>query len=321
MSNMDTLVSVIVPVYNTARFLEKCVKSILAQSYTNLEVILVDDGSSDGSSDICDMLSKEDERIVVIHQENQGSGRARNNGLKHVKGQKIAFVDSDDIISERMIEEMLKPFEDNYVSMSVVDLEFVDEDFIYNHSRSVVSIDSIDSAGLVNDMLKGKAAVSVVNKMYDRSFIENNKISFQEQYRFWEDLDFNIKYLENNMGKLVHISGEKYYARMRSGSQTRQKDCYKDYELVRSTKRIYEIVTGSKVLNFLVKNSASELYANVLITFYYHGGIIPGLEKKESRRYIVKEVKKMDCKLSKKKSIQFLGIRYIPMLIDVVFLH
>ncbi|WP_396638160.1 glycosyltransferase family 2 protein [Maribacter sp. R77961] len=98
------LVSIIVPVYNVEDYLRRCVASIIAQTYTHLEIILIDDGSPDKSGALCDELSKEDSRIKVIHQENQGLSGARNSGLAIAKGLYIAFVDSDDWLHTRYIE-------------------------------------------------------------------------------------------------------------------------------------------------------------------------------------------------------------------------
>ena len=94
------LLSIIVPVYNCEKYLNRCIESLLDQSYSNIEIILVDDGSSDGSSDLCDELKKKDKRIRVFHQNNLGPGAARNVGLLNAKGNYITFVDSDDCVEK-----------------------------------------------------------------------------------------------------------------------------------------------------------------------------------------------------------------------------
>ena len=98
------LISIIVPVYNAERFLPYSVESILKQSYQNLEIILVDDGSTDGSPALCDEYASRDARIVVIHQENGGISQAQNTGLNHAHGEYIAFADNDDILDRRNLE-------------------------------------------------------------------------------------------------------------------------------------------------------------------------------------------------------------------------
>lgn len=101
------LISVIIPVYNIMDCLPRCVDSVCAQTYGNLEVILVDDGSTDGTGELCDRLAKEDERIRVFHKENGGSSSARNMGIDHAKGEYLGFVDSDDYIEPDMYEKLL----------------------------------------------------------------------------------------------------------------------------------------------------------------------------------------------------------------------
>lgn len=105
---MDPLISIIVPVYNIEDYLDRCVESIVNQTYQNLEIIMVDDGSTDGSVQKCDEWAKKDNRIIVIHKENGGQASARNEGLRIAKGEFIGFVDSDDCIDRSMYESMHK---------------------------------------------------------------------------------------------------------------------------------------------------------------------------------------------------------------------
>lgn len=110
---MEKLVSVIVPVYNAQSYLERCVKSIIMQTYKNLEIILVDDGSPDNCPQICDEWIKKDNRIKVIHKENGGVSSARNTGLDSAKGDFVSFVDADDIIQPGMITTLVTYLENN----------------------------------------------------------------------------------------------------------------------------------------------------------------------------------------------------------------
>ena len=104
--NME-LISVIIPVYNVEQYLAECIDSVLASTYSNLEIILVDDGSPDNSPAICDAYAAKDKRIKVIHQSNGGLCTARNAGLRIATGTYIAFVDSDDIVSPFLYEKMI----------------------------------------------------------------------------------------------------------------------------------------------------------------------------------------------------------------------
>ena len=110
---MTPKVSLIVPVYNVEKYLERCVESILVQSYKNLEIVLVDDGSTDNSGQICDKYKLKDERIAVIHKENGGLSSARNAGIENSHGEYLGFVDSDDLIEPLMIEKMIKKMQND----------------------------------------------------------------------------------------------------------------------------------------------------------------------------------------------------------------
>ena len=104
----DPLVSVIIPVYNVSRYLLQCLDSVISQTWRNLEIIIIDDGSTDGSGRICDQYADRDDRIKVIHSPNRGLSAARNLGLENLKGQYIAFVDSDDLIEPHAIETLIR---------------------------------------------------------------------------------------------------------------------------------------------------------------------------------------------------------------------
>jgi len=105
------LISIIVPVYNSSVFLHECLQSIISQTYTNLEILLVDDGSTDDSLEICKSYAEQDSRIKVFHKENGGVSSTRNFGLRVATGEYIGFVDSDDFISSEMFENLLAELE------------------------------------------------------------------------------------------------------------------------------------------------------------------------------------------------------------------
>lgn len=118
---MEPLISVIVPVYNTERYLRNCLDSICCQTYRNLEIILVNDGSSDGSAGICEEYAEADDRIRVIHKENEGLAKARNTGIDAAHGEYLAFIDSDDLIHERYTELLLKACMEEDSEVSIAD--------------------------------------------------------------------------------------------------------------------------------------------------------------------------------------------------------
>ena len=121
MENTETLplISIIVPVYNVKNYLEKCLQSICGQTYKNLEIILIDDGSSDGSGELCDLFAQRDGRIRVFHQANAGQSAARNRGLAVAQGEFLGFVDSDDWIESDMYEFLYRLLKENEADISI----------------------------------------------------------------------------------------------------------------------------------------------------------------------------------------------------------
>ena len=124
---MNPLISFIIPVYNVEKYLAQCIESVLVQSHDNIEIILVDDGSTDKSGEICDNFSKTDNRVRVIHQENRGASAARNAGLGIAKGNYIAFIDSDDYVSPSMAEKLLDAISKTDSDLAMCNFAYTDE--------------------------------------------------------------------------------------------------------------------------------------------------------------------------------------------------
>ena len=126
---MKSLVSVVVPVYNKKKYLRRCIDSILKQQYESLEIILVDDGSFDGSEKICDQYSEIDARVKVVHKNNGGLSSARNKGIEIATGKYIVFIDSDDIVHPEYIERMVSVKEDTKAQIVQCRMKSVSADF------------------------------------------------------------------------------------------------------------------------------------------------------------------------------------------------
>lgn len=196
------LVSIIVPIYNTERWLEFCIKSILAQTYKNLQIILVNDGSLDNSGDVCDLYASLDSRIEVIHKIHEGVSGARNEGICKAAGKYIHFVDSDDTIDNNMIERL-------YTEMvnGKADLVFCGYNKIIKTSNINESINKVvcePYTGNIKEFLPNinlyliKALIQgPCWKLYKTSIIKKNKILFPICLSFSEDTLFVYKYLSN----------------------------------------------------------------------------------------------------------------------------
>jgi glycosyltransferase involved in cell wall biosynthesis len=132
---MDQLVSVIVPVYNVEKYIHKCIESLLGQTYKAIEIILVDDGSKDGSGAICDEYASKDSRVKVIHKENGGLSSARNSALEIAQGKYLSFVDSDDYVDVQMYEKMVRACEEYDAGITICN-HYVDDDGVYSVENS-----------------------------------------------------------------------------------------------------------------------------------------------------------------------------------------
>lgn len=132
------MVSVVVPIYRVEKYLRKCVDSLLQQTYKNIEIILVDDGSPDACPEICDELKETDDRIVVIHKKNGGLSDARNAGIQIANGTYITFIDSDDYVGIHYIETLVKAIEDGKASVSICDYNNVYDDMGMEEKKAFV---------------------------------------------------------------------------------------------------------------------------------------------------------------------------------------
>ena len=226
------LVSVIVPIYKVEKYLVECLDSILSSTYTNLEVILVDDGSPDSCPAICDEYAAKDSRIQVIHQENQGLIGARNAGLAAASGKYVAFVDSDDVVSPVLYEQLVSALEVANADMSACEYTNSALTLIssYNHSdRTVWKYDDYDqklSVLTCAPSIRNETWTHcyVWNKLYRRELIQS---SFSSECLMCEDLRFNWDYI-SNCGQMVVVPAALYFYRLNeegiTGTYRKQKN-------------------------------------------------------------------------------------------------
>lgn len=218
------LISVIIPVYNVEKYLHRCLDSVIAQTYQNLEIICVDDGSIDESGRICDQYAVRDARIKVIHQENQGLSAARNRGLDAAEGEYIAFVDSDDYILEDMYKKMLDKLLNYNVDLCVCQWQYE-----FSDGRQVVKRKNIDptiygrkaSLEFARFLYMGNYENGVVvaawNKLYRRALLD--KIRFEG--RIHEDEAFCGRIMAKNIS--VYVMEEQFYVYAQNGDSLTNK--------------------------------------------------------------------------------------------------
>ena len=218
------LISVIIPVYNVEKYLHRCLDSVIAQTYQNLEIICVDDGSIDDSGKICDQYAVRDARIKVIHQENQGLSAARNRGLDAAEGEYIAFVDSDDYILEDMYKKMLDKLLNYNVDLCVCQWQYE-----FSDGRQVVKKKNIDptiygrkaSLEFARFLYMGNYENGVVvaawNKLYRRALLDT--IHFEG--RIHEDDAFNGRIMAKDIS--VYVMEEQFYVYAQNGDSLTNK--------------------------------------------------------------------------------------------------
>ena len=216
------LISVIIPVYNIKEYLPRCVQSVCRQTYTNLEILLVDDGSTDGTGALCDELGQTDSRVHVLHKENGGSSSARNLGLDHVEGEYIGFVDSDDYIAPQMYERLYAAMEKYQVRVTQIGRDEIDE----NGNRLpdiCVPPDSEERIGhrdFLKELLMHRGDCSFCTKLFHRSVLEGRHFPVGALN---EDFHFLIKMLPE-IGEIVSLPEQTYHVFYRMGSNSRKKD-------------------------------------------------------------------------------------------------
>lgn len=209
-------ISVIVPVYGVEQYLDACIQSIAEQTYENLEIILVDDGSRDRCPEICDTWAKKDARIRVIHKENGGLSSARNAGLAVATGEYIGFVDSDDYIHPRMYEILLEAMKENDVKMASclstpVKADGELPDIAKNADVTVLSVDQ-----MLDGIFRKQIGTSVWRKLYEKSIFEH--IRFPEG-EINEDYPLIVP-IARESGGMVWVKQVLYGYRTRPGSIT-----------------------------------------------------------------------------------------------------
>lgn len=219
-------ISVIVPIYNVKPYLEKCMRTIIDQTYQNLEIIMVDDGSTDGTGTLCDQIAREDSRIVVIHKKNGGLSDARNAGLDICTGDFISFIDSDDYIEPDMYECMMEEMNDESVSIVSVGFMVTEPDGEMRVMGAQRRQKLTKEEAFMNIFEKNELFPSSVNKLYRRYLFDN--LRFLKGI-INEDTEIIPKIL-NVCDSIVLLDKALYHYVLRKGSITQSEFTLRDYK-------------------------------------------------------------------------------------------
>lgn len=254
-------ITVIIPVYNVENYLERCLKSILYNTYTNLEIICVNDGSTDNSKKILESYSKRDKRVVVINKKNAGVSSARNAGIKIATGEYIAFVDSDDWIHEKYFEYLIR-------GIDTADLVICN--YIRSYKSGSVETDDAYRVQSISpiDVLKNKELKSYVwGKLFRHQLVDEIRFSESEKL---EDSLYNMDVLLNNKNlKINHVDIPLYYYFVRAGSLVNNIEAYSVLSLAKCFKEYYDKENEAewkKVLAIeIIKRTLSARYIFIII--------------------------------------------------------
>lgn len=212
---MEELISVIVPVYNTEQYLERCIDSILRQSYRNFELILIDDGSTDGSRALCEQAQSADSRIVLLTQENSGASAARNAGLRAAKGQYIVFVDSDDFVASSYLADL-------HAAAKSRDFDIVQCSLVHTNEKTLNAL-QIPARKTAREITKEQALnrrlykVSVCGKIYSAALL--NGFQFREGNIYEDDASYYV--FIANASRIALLDEPLYYYYMSENSVMR----------------------------------------------------------------------------------------------------
>lgn len=244
----EKLISIIVPVYNVEKYLAKCINSLINQTYNNLEVLLIDDGSTDNSLIICEEFQKKDSRIKVIHKQNGGLSSARNTGIDNSNGEYLLFIDSDDWIKPNFVEILSNVAIDNNVDLVVSGLintflyDYIDNMYNSNHYEIISKED------MLKKVLYGENGidVSACGKLYNKNVFCNLKY---DEGQLYEDFLIIDKIINNCQSfAIVDYRGYYYYQRENSIMHSKYND--KRYVLINKSEEIIDL--------------ANEYYTNVV---------------------------------------------------------
>lgn len=286
------LVSVIIPIYNTEKYLSKCINSVIDQSYNNVEIILIDDGSTDSSGRICDQYQKHNAKVRVVHTKNKGLSAARNIGIVESKGDYITFLDSDDMLHPRALEIMMGEMQGNQqtiVACSYVKIE--ENEKIIFQQEDVVNTEVIDSESAVNALIGNDTCncdiVIVCAKLFPRKVFVDN----QFQVGVWHEDEMIAHKLLLMADKIIWIKNKLYFYTQRTDSfmHTEGIDGKMDFLLAERT-RLFELEKNEKFDTSILGN---KFISDCVIILFSFADKVTSEQNKVLKRYIREDSKKI----------------------------
>lgn len=300
----NELISVIVPIYNTEKYLEECIKSIVVQTYTNLEILLIVDGSTDNSTAICKKWQDKDGRIKLFVNDNRGVSFTRNFGLQNCTGEYVVFIDSDDVIAPNYVEFLYRDLKNRGSDLATVcHSSFLDgkapiyteESGIYTHINNLYELILKQSNGFV------------WGKLYIMAIIRENQISFDSQILICEDLLFNLEYVR--YAKVISCNKSKLYGyRQRAGSAIHNTVSLKWFSCLDAYRMILDRYGDTSVRSDIVFQYLKNLYE---AKYHIKHNKIDNVEIRQKVFPEIKKVEKMRNCIDIKRRIKLWICKYL----------
>ena len=316
---MEDKISIIIPVYNLEKYIKRTVESVLKQTYTNIEVIIIDDGSTDESWKIIQKIASDDSRVIPIHQKNGGVTNARLNGVKHSTGQWIGFVDGDDEIESDMYEILLNNAQKYKANISHCGYQMLFEDgrvnFFHNTQRLVLQ----DRTTGLKDLLDGSLVEpGLCNKLFHKSLFQNmfKSVVMNEDIKINEDLLMNyILFSKAELSVFVDVCKYHYIVRKNSASRAKNSQ-YKIFDPIKVKQIILD--RADKQMILLAKQAYLRTCINVYNSLMLEKANEYLSEKRKVRQIII-EHKKWCYILDKKQKILLVLICHMPILYPIIY--
>lgn len=294
------LVSIIIPAYNVEQYIEKCIFSIIQQSYKNIEIIIIDDGSSDKTPLIIDQLALQDNRILVFHTQNTGVSAARNVGIKLSKGEYLVFVDGDDYLSDDYVEYMLGLVEKTggELCLSLNCFTKANENQILRDK--ITTLSPTQATAL---LLSPRIIVGSWNKIYKKSVLVDNKLKFQTDLFYGEGLFFFTEFAQRC--KKIGVGARKVYYYRRN-----------NYNSATSKFNIAKYINGDLAIdnireNLKLHNTDIELMLDLHKCLFSMGAIVGIKANKQDKRY--KQVYQKFQSYLHNNALKFIFKRKVPL--------
>lgn len=261
----EDLISIIIPVYNVELFIEDCILSVLNQTYKNLEIILINDGSTDNSGNICKKLSSQFSNIILINKNNEGVSAARNDGIKISKGKYLTFVDGDDILASDYIEKSYKFLKENNLMIVRNNYKFFDNGkFIINQDLNCSFLEN-NKNSFLHLIQKGEVKTYVWLLLIDRTLFDDTLL-FDSNLKIYEDYDFYMRLFVKNVN-FGFLDNDGYYYRLRIGSAVLSETS--SFNMLNSYTVIYKkYMSNNLYSSFLLKLALLDIVDNYIFSIF-----------------------------------------------------